>query len=443
MSLFGTNGIRGVLNESLDPELGYKVGMAVATYFDSSDVVVGYDNRTSSDLLKNMVIAGIMNSGKNAVDIGMLPTPALQIYSKTNNIPGVMVTASHNPSDFNGFKVIARDGTNPGKQDESKIEDIIVKESFIKTSWDFVGKTRREDAIKPYVDEIIKNVMPSKIRSRRFRILVDCANSTTFATTPPLLNKLGTHYLSINANPDGFFPGRNPEPTEENIKDLISFARLGGFDFSVAHDGDGDRSVFLDEKGNLIDGDKFVALVADYILQKRKGNLVFPVASSFLIDRIAEKHGVKVIRTPVGSPAVSDALIKYNGILGGEENGKVIYPDHLNAGDGGLSVALMLDIMASNDTEVSELVKQLPDYKLKRIKLPLMKNFEELKDGLKQFYSKMDADEIDGLRLVAKDSFILIRKSGTEPVTRLYLSSLSNEWIESREREINKIVSQE
>lgn len=441
MTLFGTNGIRGVLNESLDPELGYKFGMAVGTYYDTEDIAIAYDNRTTSDIFRSAAQSGVLNSGKNVVDLGMIPTPAIQIYCKLHKIPGIMVTASHNPSDFNGFKVIARDGSNPGKEDEAKIEEIIVKESFVKTTWDFVGKIHTDDAVRPYIQEILKNVKPNKIRGRRFRVLVDCANSTTLVTTPLLLHQLGTHYVSINANPDGFFPGRNPEPTEENIKDLLSFAKTGGFDLSVAHDGDGDRAVFLDEKGDIIDGDKFVALVADHVLEKQKGDLVFPIASSFLIDRIADKHGVKVVRTPVGAPVVSEVLTRIHGLMGGEENGKVILPQYLNAGDGGLSVALALDLMSSSDMEISKLIKQLPDYRLKRIKLENRSDFDRIKLQLKEFYSKMDADEIDGLRLVSKDSFILIRKSGTEPVIRIYLSSINHEWIGLREKEIMKLIS--
>ncbi len=440
MPLFGTNGIRGVLNESITPELGYKLGMAVGTYYDDREVALAYDNRTTSPILKNVVEAGLLNTGKQVDDLGMIPTPAAQIYCKINGIPGVMITASHNPPDFNGFKVIDRDGTNPGKEEESKIEGLLLRGDFRKSKWNAVGVSVSKEAVEPYLAEIIKNVDREGISKRRFRILVDCANSTTHVTTPKLLHMLGTEYVSVNANSDGFFPGREPEPTEENIGYLISFAGAGGFNMSVAHDGDGDRAVFLDERGELVDGDKFVALIADHILEKRKGDLVFPVASSFLIDRIAEKHGVKVIRTPVGSPVVSEVLKEAKGIMGGEENGKVILPHYLNAGDGGLSVALALDLVATRGEDLSKLVKSLPDYKLKRIKVKNRSDFELIKARLRELYPRMKADEIDGLRLVENDSFILIRKSGTEPAIRIYLSSRNAEWIETREREISKLL---
>lgn len=440
MPLFGTNGIRGILNESITPELGYKFGMAVGTYYADQEIALAYDNRTTSQLLKRMAEAGLLNSGKNVVDLGMIPTPAIQIYCKLKEIPGVMITASHNPPNFNGFKVIAKDGSNPGKVEESRIEESILGERFNRAKWDNVGLSRLDDAVLPYLREIIKNVDQGRIRKMRFRVLVDCANSTTLATTPPLLRQLGVTYVSVNANSDGFFPGRGSEPTPESIKDLISFAKSVRFDLSVAHDGDGDRAVFLDERGEMIDGDKFVALVADHILERQKGDLVFPVASSFLIDRIAEKHGVKVIRTPVGAPIISDVLTKTKGIMGGEENGKVILPHYLNGGDGGLSVALALDIVSSRGKEISSLIKELPDYKLKRIKLPNRPDFESIKSKIRSHYSKMSADEMDGLRLVERDSFILLRKSGTEPAVRIYLSSMNSEWIDSREKEIMKLI---
>ncbi len=441
MPLFGTNGIRGVLNENITPELGYKFGMAVGTFYNDSSVALAHDNRTTSHLLKNVAEAGLLNSGKNVIDLGMIPTPAAQIYCKLNKIPGIMITASHNPPNFNGFKVIAKDGSNPGKTEESKIEEVMSNGNFNKIQWNSIGKVTTGDAVEPYLREIIKNVKEEVIRQRHFKLLIDCANSTTLVTTPLLLRRLGADYVSVNANSDGFFPGRGSEPTEENIKNLISFARSTKFDMTVAHDGDGDRAVFLDERGEMIDGDKFVAIVADHILEKKKGDLVFPVASSFLIDKIAEKHGVKVIRTPVGAPVISETLTKIHGLMGGEENGKVILPEYLNGGDGGLSLALALDIVSSRGQDISSLIKSVPDYRLRRIKLPLRADFDEIKSKIKDQYSKMKADEIDGLRLVEKDNFILIRKSGTEPAIRLYLSSMNQEWIDSREREIKKLLT--
>ena len=440
MPLFGTNGIRGVLNETITPELGYRFGMAVGTYYSDSDVALSYDNRTTSHLLKDAVESGLLNTGKNVVDLGMIPTPTAQVYCKHNNVPGAIVTASHNPPKFNGFKVVAKDGSNPGENVVTKIEDLIVGQKFNKVGWEDVGEVRNDDAVGLYLNEILKNVNVPNIKQRHFRVLVDCANGTTVVTTPKLFRRLEVNYVSVNSNADGFFPGRGSEPTEETLKELISFAKSAPFDLSVAHDGDGDRSVFLDEKGEMIDGDKLVALVADHMLELKKGDLVFPVASSFLIDRIAEKHGVKVIRTPVGAPVISEVLTSSKGLMGGEENGKVILPHYLNGGDGGLSVALALDIISSRGMEISSLIRELPDYKLKRIKVLNRSDFERVKTLLKQRYTNMKHDEIDGLRLVEGDSFILTRKSGTEPAIRIYISSTSSDWIKSREKEVLKII---
>ena len=163
---------------------------------------------------------------------------------------------------------------------------MIVGQKFNKVGWEDVGEVRNDDAVGLYLNEILKNVNVPNIKQRHFRVLVDCANGTTVVTTPKLLRRLGVNYMSVNSNSDGFFPGRGSEPTEETLKELISFAKSAPFDLSVAHDGDGDRSVFLDEKGEMIDGDKLVALVADHMLELKKGDLVFPVASSFLIDRV-------------------------------------------------------------------------------------------------------------------------------------------------------------
>ncbi len=442
MSLFGTNGIRGILNETLDPELGFKLGMAVATYYDSESVAIGYDSRTSYDLLSSMVSAGIMNSGKNVIKLGLIPTPGIQVYCKINSLPGIMITASHNPPEFNGLKVIGPTGAHPSKDEEEKIESIISNEHFFKTTWDFVGRSRTDDAVTPYIKAVLSNISINAIKNRRFSVAADCANSTTLATTPVLLESLKTHYLTLNSNPDGFFPGRNPEPTEDNLSDLITVAKTGRFDLSVAHDGDGDRAVFLDEKGNFIDGDKVVALIADHILEHEKGNLVVPISSSFLIDRIAERYGVNVIRTRVGAPVVAETLTERNALFGGEENGGIIYPKHLNARDGAFALAMMLDIMASTNEPISSLISKLPNYKIRRIKLPLKGNFDLLLEKAKQIYSNYSIDNIDGLRAVDRDNFILIRKSGTEPIMRIYISSKSDEWLDAREREVRALLAE-
>lgn len=440
MALFGTNGIRGILNETLDPELGFKLGMAVATYYDGDRVAVAYDSRTSYDLLASIVSAGIMNSGKDVIKLGLVPTPAIQVYCKINSIPGIMITASHNPPEFNGLKVIGPDGAHPSKEEEAKLEEIITHEHFLRTTWDFVGRSTTEDGVKPYIKAVLSNVSRNAIRNRRFRVAADCANSTTLSTTPVLLRELQAQYLTINSNPDGFFPGRNPEPTEENLKDLITIAKSGNYDLSVAHDGDGDRAVYLDENGNFIDGDKIVALIADHILEREKGNIVVPISSSFLIDFVAKKHDVSVIRTKVGAPIVSETLTKENALFGGEENGGVIYPRHLNARDGAYSLAMILDIMASTDEPISSLIKKLPDYKIRRMKLPLKGNFDSIVTKAKEIYRRYKIDEIDGIRAVDNDSFILIRKSGTEPIMRIYISSKNDEWLQARENEVSEIL---
>jgi len=440
MSLFGTNGIRGILNETLDPELAYKLGMAAGTYFEESEIAIANDSRTSSDLLKQMVAAGIMNAGKNVIDLGLFPTPGLQVYCKTHAIPGVMITASHNPPEFNGLKLVRPDGLHPNKEQESEVERIITGDLYYKTTWDTVGRIRSEDASEIYIARIHKFIKVAKIRMSRLNVLADLANSVATKTTPALLRSIGVKYTSINGNPDGFFPGRNPEPTEENLQKTINFAKSGGFDLTVAHDGDADRAVFLDENGNFIDGDKVVAIIADHILQSKKGDLVIPVSSSFLIDWVAKNHGVKVHRTKVGAPIVADELEKINGLFGGEENGGVIYPEYLNARDGAFALAMMLDIIASEEQSISKIVEKMPDYKIKRIRIPMNRDFDSIKKELLNKYQDFDKDETDGIKLIKGDKFILARKSGTEPIIRIYISAIDEDWISTRENEIRKII---
>jgi len=196
----------------------------------------------------------------------------------------------------------------------------------------------------------------------------------------------------------------------------------------------------LDENGNFIDGDKVVAIIADHILQSKKGDLVTPVSSSFLIDWVAKNHGVKVHRTKVGAPIVADELEKINGLFGGEENGGVIYPEYLNARDGAFALAMMLDIIASEEQSISKIVEKMPDYKIKRIRIPMNRDFDSIKKELLNKYQDFDKDETDGIKLIKGDKFILARKSGTEPIIRIYISAIDEDWISSRENEIRKII---
>lgn len=263
--LFGTNGIRGIPNDDMSPDFAMSVGKAIGTYV-SGEIAFGTDTRLTGDMIKNAVIAGILSTGISVIDLGVLPTPAIQYYSKKHGIYAVVITASHNPPQYNGIKVIDKDGTELERPGEEKIEEIFYSKAFRVVKWENIGRIRQvSDAIDIYINGVISNVDSDNIKSHAFKVLADAGNGAAYYSTPKLLEKLGCSITTLNANPDGRFTARNAEPVPENLVNLISLMKSGRFDLGIAHDGDADRAVFIDEKGNFIDGDRMLALITKYI----------------------------------------------------------------------------------------------------------------------------------------------------------------------------------
>jgi len=245
--LFGTNGVRGITNESMNAELALKLGKAIGTYFQGN-IIVATDTRTSNEMLKNAVIAGLVATGCNVFDAKIAPSPTLQYYVKHSDADaGVIITASHNPPEFNGIKVIDADGIELSRNKEKEIEKIYFNERFKLAAWNELGKVYDIDILDFYIEGILEKVDVEKIKSNDFKVIVDCGNGAACYTMPYLVSQMAD-VISLNAQPDGNFPGRKPEPTEENIKDLMRTVKAVNADLGVAYDGDADRAVFVDEK---------------------------------------------------------------------------------------------------------------------------------------------------------------------------------------------------
>jgi phosphomannomutase/phosphoglucomutase len=423
--LFGTNGIRGVVNKELTTEMAIKVGSAIGTFFERGTLIIGFDARTSGPMLAKAVIAGLNATGCNVLIAGVAPTPALQFAVRNHKIDGgVIITASHNPPEYNGIKVIWKDGIEISREQEIKIENIFFDEKPRFAEWSSIGTTRElQGIIDDYVEAIKSHVDVANIAKKHYHVVVDAANSVGSLAAPRLLRELGCKVTTINANIDGTFPGRLPEPRPENLKELSLIVKAVGADLGVAYDGDADRSVFVDEHGEICWGDKTFALVEKDFLQNNKGEkIVTPVSSSTLVKEIADTFGGELVWTKVGSVTVSHTMKKLKAKLGGEENGGIFYGPHLAVRDGAMAVALILDIMAKTGEKLSKLVGDLPKYYIEKGKIECP---EKLKDKalekLIEQTRKLNPSTIDGVKIWFEDkSSILIRPSGTEPIYRLY-----------------------
>lgn len=440
--LFGTNGIRGIPNEDLSMEFCLKMGKAIGTYFTGEIIAVARDTRVSGHSIMSSVVSGILSTGKNIIDLGILPTPALQFYCRNHQVYGVMITASHNPPEFNGIKCIDRDGTELSKQNEDRIEDAYYSDRFRTVPWKDIGQIYAYGlGIKDYVGGITEKVSSEKIAKRNYRVAFDAGNGAAYLSTPILLDRLGCSVVSLNCNPDGKFSSRPSEPKEENLVALREVMRTGSFDLGIAHDGDADRAVFFNEKGEFIDGDMSLSLLVGSVV--RKGDtVVTPVSSSDMLEEICRSRGVELIRTRVGAPVVSREMIERKARIGGEENGGVIFSDHQFCRDGAMTVALFLNLMAETGRKPSELISELPQYHLYRTSLRLSSDWSSIERTFESKVRRLKTDRTDGFKIHEDSGWVLVRPSGTEPIVRIYGHSRNVEDARSLAEKYRNIIEE-
>jgi phosphomannomutase/phosphoglucomutase len=420
--LFGTNGVRGRFNKEMTTELVLKLSLATGTYFKGEDLAVGRDGRISGPILLDIVCAGLASTGCQVWNLGMITTPALQFLTKDWGLKGsIMVTASHNPPEYNGIKVMGHSGVELPHEEEVKIERIYFQSRWKTAEWDNVkAPLPVAERFSRYIQSVIEYAGP--MPEAKLKVLVDAANGVSVLATPPILERLGARVALVNGTIDGTFPGRYPEPTPANLKETSRILPSLHADFGVAHDGDGDRAVFLDEHGSVCWGDHTFALVVkDFLEEHHKEKIVTPISSSQMIEEIAHEQGAEVVYTPVGSVYVSNLMLNINAKLGGEENGGIFYAPHVAARDGGLTAAWICKIIAHARKPLSKLVGELPKYYIVKDKLPCPDSIKaEVTEQLRSLPAKGEVLEIDGVKAwIPPKSWILIRPSGTEPIYRI------------------------
>ena len=422
--LFGTNGIRGVIGEAMNADLAVKVGRAMGTFFEGGEVGLARDPRLSGPMLARAAASGLMSAGCDVIDLGMVPTPCAQYFvAKSGHLKGaIVVTASHNPREFNGLKAIDALGMEMRREDEESIEAIFFENRFHAAAWSDVGSSRIDDTAVPrYMDAILAKVDAEAIQKRNPMVVVDPGNGAGCVVTPYLLRSLGCKVLSLNAQPDGAFPGRLPEPTPDHLGDLMRVVSEVHADLGVAHDGDADRATFVDDKGAFVVGDKAFALLASAAVKSRGGTVVTPVSTSSVVEEVLRASGAKVIRTRVGSPIVARTMFESAAVFGGEENGGVIFPDHQFCRDGAMSVAKMLELLAHEGKPLSALVAALPQYHIKKANVPVpVERREAVLASIVELAKGRKVDATDGVKILEGDGAVLVRPSGTEPIFRVY-----------------------
>ena len=433
--LFGTNGIRGVVNEDMNCELALGIGKAWGTHLKKTipkpKVAIGTDARLSNDMLNNAITAGLLATGCDVVDVGLVPTPTLQYTVKMKHFDsGVIITASHNPPQFNGIKGVAADGTEFSKDVEEQIESIYFSQSYKLANWKKVGRHSTWDgAIDLYLSGILKTVNVQEIQKKKFHVVLDCGNGAGSLVTPQLLKKLGCTITPLFCEPNGLFPGRNSEPIPENLSELIKTVSNLNADFGIAQDGDADRAIFIDENGQYLWGDKTLALAGKYAtLAKGGGISVTPVTTSSCFTEVIHNSGGNVIYTKVGSPIVARVMMEKNAVFGGEENGGLIFPELQYCRDSAMTLAKILEIMAQQNKPLSQLIQEIPKYAVFKTKMHCPNDkkqlvMQKLIESVKNNPEITNVDDTDGVKLYVKDGWVLMRPSGTEPIFRVYSES--------------------
>lgn len=425
MAFFGTNGVRGIANDYITPQLAVDVAKSLGTYMGSKGTIaIGRDTRMSGEMLKSAAIAGALSAGLTVIDLGTAPVPAVQYYVRDHADAGIMITASHNPREYNGIKLIAGDGSEFSREGESEVEKIYYSKQFVSANWDRTGDLRTaNDANEYYIQGVIDHVDAKNIRGKRLKVVADTGCGAGSVTLPFMLQRLGCEVITINAQLDGTFPWRNPEPTPDVLTELAEIVRITGADMGVAQDGDADRAVFVDENGDFIDEEVLLAMMAKYILSREKGVIVTPVSSSQRMADIAKEAGVELIWTAVGSINVARKMMETNAVFGGEGNGGLIFPKHQYCRDGGMACAELLEIIAAGTT-LSEFAKSVPEYfnsKTKTVCEDSKTTMERVTAAVLEGTEKVDTT--DGVKIWYEDGWVLIRPSGTEPIVRIFAES--------------------
>ena len=438
-SIFRAYDVRGVYGKNLNEEVAELIGLAYGTMLGNRGrLVVGRDVRLSGEKLAKAVSSGLTKAGCDVLYVNMVTTPMLYfsvMHFKADG--GVQVTASHNPPEWNGFKLVKPGGaTLSAGAGMEELKDIVLNRKYKES--DKRGRTEEADALTPYVE-----FMASKFRlDRKLRIAVDYSNGAAAIPFPKIAEKLGIEIEAINDVPDGRFPGHLPEPNEETLKDLQRFVVEVGADFGVGFDGDGDRAVFVDEKGRIIPGDITLAIYVKHL--DKKGKVVFDVSSSDAVREVVLEKGCEPVEMRVGRAFILNAVRELNAVIGGEKSNHFYFPEIWGFDDAIYATLRMAEIVARTGEKFSKLVDEIPKYPAAPIK-----TFEcpdELKAKVVEEIAKvyeqrgLRVSTIDGVKAYFEDGWVLIRPSNTMPQVKMTAEAKTEKRLKEILREAEDLI---
>ena len=438
MQLFGSSGTRGVVGDGLSPEFVLRIAKAAGTVWSGDRVFVARDTRTTGEMLENAAASGLASVGVDVDRVGRVPTPGAVRYAEVNERPGLVITASHNPPEYNGVKLVGADGVELGVDRLETIEDHILREDFAIAAWEGVGDVHQIDAAnREYVADVVAALDRDAIANADLTVALDPGHGAGALTSPEVFRRLGCEVVTVNATPDGHFPGRQPEPVASELDDLRGLVTAADADVGIAHDGDADRAVFVDETGEFVAGEASFAALAAAELAPSDTVVAAVNVSQRLVDA-CERIGANLALTPIGSTNIITRIRELTAAgervpVAGEGNGGVFFPDYRLVRDGAYTAGKFLELAA--ERPVSEIVAPYTDYENVRINLAYDTDAEldAVLSAAQTFAESSDADPdtTDGFRLDYGDAWVLVRPSGTEPKVRIYAEARDEDRAES------------
>ena len=451
------SGIRGTIGGEIGNSLSPNDLVAFTAAFgywlkkaDSSmrSIVIGRDARVSGEIITKLVSATLQSQGLNVVDLGLSTTPTVEMAVVAENaIGGIILTASHNPKEWNALKLLNAKGEFISAEDISQVLDICEKSSFQFEEIDNLGTyCEKNHYLNYHIDAItaLDLVDIKSIQEKNFKVVIDGINSTGGLAVSTLLERLGVHQIVvINSKPTGLF-AHNPEPLTENLGQLTETVKKGSFDLGIAVDPDVDRLVLICEDGTPFNEEYTLVAVADYVLSHQKGNTVSNLSSTTALKDISKKHGVEYYPSAVGEVNVVEKMKEVNAIIGGEGNGGIIYPALHYGRDALVGIALILSSLSKNDFKISTLKNKFPLYFMYKTKVPINPEvtFENLIEKIKNIYTNNQIITIDGIKVEFEEgSWVHIRKSNTEPILRIYSEAKTSQKAEQLVTEIKENIN--
>jgi phosphomannomutase len=428
------SGVRGVVGQSLTPKLLTRFAQAFGTHTGPGTIVIGRDPRTSGEMVKHAVVAGILSTGNRVIDIGVCPVPTVQLQVRHRRAQGgIAITASHNPAEWNALKFIGSSGLFLDAAQARELLDIYHQGEYTKVGG---AELRTVEVIEGATDLHIRSILdalgPLPHTHRRLRVVLDSCNGAGSLVGPKLIEALGAEVIPINVTPDGSFP-RPAEPLPENLGDLCRAVREHQADVGFAQDMDADRLAIVSNEGEAIGEDNTLVLAMLYVLSHEKGPVVANLSTTLAVEDVAKLFGCPVFLTKIGEVNVTDAMQQHNAVIGGEGNGGVIYPRINFARDSLVAMALVLHLLAESGKSVTELLETVPRYHIVKDKITCPSDrVSTVLRMVREQFAEFPMDTRDGVKVMTKDGWFLVRGSNTEPIIRIVAEAKSEE----RAREI-------